>query len=182
MSTHIKRQRIDEFWRWFSENLSNFNLLNNSAVPFWDDALDQLHRIDKDLWFELSRPDDEDRDLIFTAQGRMDLFHLVEEIVSLAPRISGWRFLSLKPPQGFKFTTEYEGVLFDPSSMWFFPLENRSQPEDLGLRIGVPDFLEENKQQMLTAVLTLPGFPQPSPPLLSEDSGRRELALMVRMI
>jgi hypothetical protein len=85
----------------------------------------------------------------------MDLFHLVEEIVSLAPRISGWRFLSLKPPQGFKFTTEYEGVLFDPSSMWFFPLENRSQPEDLGLRIGVPDFLEENKQQMLTAVLII---------------------------
>ncbi len=54
------------------------------------------------------------------------------------PIYEGWAFIALKPPQGFQFTTTYEGTQFDPREMWFLPLESKSHPCDLGVRIAVP--------------------------------------------
>jgi hypothetical protein len=53
---------------------------------------------------------------------------------------------------GFDFVTTYEGIRFDPSSMWFLPLENPSRPSDFGMLVGVPNFSSEIERQVGNAV------------------------------
>jgi len=148
-------EAIDEFWRWFEAHLSDFTALTDSTGGFWDVALAALKRLDKHLWFEMSRPDDDDREFIVTAEGHKEAFPLVEALVARAPKIGGWQFIALKPPMGFDFETTYEGILFDPRAMWFLPLNSSSRPEELGLRIGVPNYTPALKRQAGNAVLVI---------------------------
>jgi hypothetical protein len=168
----VNARRIQYFWKWSQSHISNIESISNSQDPFWDAVLDQLQRINKNLWFELSRPDTDDRELVLTVEGRTELFSLVEEIITQAPQIPGWKFIALKPPSGFGFRTNYEGILLDPRTMWFLPLENISRPGDLGLRIAVPDFDVENESQIQNAVSVV----------LDTGLGEKEAALRIQRI
>src|SRR5258706_10558168 len=107
-------EAIQEFWGWFQTHHAEFDVLTDTTDPFWDVALGQLQRLDRHLWFELSKPDGSDRDFIITAEGQTDIFPLTESIVALAPKIPGWQFIALKPPMGFNFNTTYAGIRFEP--------------------------------------------------------------------
>jgi len=133
-----EKYRIVAFWAWFAAHRLEFSRLKTPDEPFWDTALEQLKKVDDHFWFELSRDRHPVRELIFTVEGHVGSFLLAEELVRLAPSIEGWAFIALKPPQGFQFTTMYEGTQFDPRQIWFLPLESESHPDDLGLRIAVP--------------------------------------------
>lgn len=133
-----EKLRIEQFWAYFEVHRSEFSKLATPEEPFWDLALEQLQRVDEGLWFELSGCADLPREFIVTAEGHVDLFPVAEKLVSLAPGLSEWAFIALKPAQGFDFTTTYEGTLFDPRQMWFYPLESESRPNDLGIQIAIP--------------------------------------------
>jgi hypothetical protein len=148
-------QAIDQFWCWFQSHRSDFDALTDTNAPFWDIAVGQLQRLDEHLWFELSQPNGDAREFIVTAEGHEEVFPLADAIVDRAPKIPGWQFLALKPPMGFDFQTTYEGISFDPRSMWFLPLDSRSRPQDLGLRVGVPNLTPAVKRQAQNAVLVI---------------------------
>jgi len=146
---------IDEFWRWFEVHRVDFDILADTEAPFWDIALGELKRLDEHLWFELSGQDDDPREFVITAEGHAKVFALVDEMVARAPKIPGWEFVPLKPAMGFDFETTYEGISFDPRTMWFLPLLSASRPQNLGLRIGVPGYQPENKRETDNAVLVI---------------------------
>jgi len=123
--------------------------------PFWDIAAEHLKKVDEKFWFELSRDRHPAREFIVTAEGHASSFPLAEELVRLAPITEGWAFIALKPAQGFRFTTDYEGTRFDPRQMWFLPLENESRPGDLGLKIAIPGLDAMDKSLAHTAVLVV---------------------------
>jgi hypothetical protein len=132
-----------------------FSRLGTADEPFWDIALEQLKKVDENFWFELSRDTHPAREFIVTAEGHVNSFPLAEELVRLAPKIDGWTFIALKPAQGFRFTTNYEGVQFDPRQMWFLPLESESRPGDLGIQIAVPGLDGMDKALAHNAVLVI---------------------------
>jgi hypothetical protein len=146
---------IQDFWRWLQAHRADLDVLTDSDASFWDLALTELKRLDKHLWFELSKPDGGNREFIVTAEGHTEIFSLVDALVAHAPLISGWDFIALKPPMGFDFVTHYEGIQFDPSAMSFLPLENKSDPLKLGLRIGVPNFVLDVQRLASSAVLVI---------------------------
>jgi hypothetical protein len=146
---------IDQFWGWFGTHLADVSALADGDDPFWDIAQAELKRIDKRLWFELSRPDGSVREFIVTAHGDRDAFPLAEAVIARAPNITGWAFIALKPPMGFDFKTNYEGVEFDPCSMWFVPLKNDSRPELLSINIGVPNLTPAILRKAENAVLVI---------------------------
>lgn len=150
-----ERDRIEEFWRWFATHNIEFSRLGNTDEPFWDLALERLKKVDEHFWFELSRERDPAREFIVTAEGHIASFPTAEELVRLAPSIEGWTFIALKPAQGFRFTTDYEGTRFDPRQMWFLPLESKSRPGDLGIRIAIPGLDGIDKTLAHTAVLVI---------------------------
>ncbi len=144
---------IDDFWLWFNEHSDNFDDLADAEDPFWDIAIGQLQRLYEHLWFELSCPNNGVREFIITAEGHEEGFPLVEAIVAGAPKLSRWQFIALKPPKGFDFKMTYEGITFDPRSMWFLPLEDHLP--NLGLRIGVPNYSPAVERQTHNAVLII---------------------------
>ncbi len=150
-----QNKAIDDFWRWFQAHRADFDALIYPETPFWDVALERLQRLDERLWFELSEPDGDSREFIVTAEGHQEVFPLADAIVARAPDLPGWRFIALKPPMGFDFQTNYEGVEFDPRDMWFLPLNSRSRPENLGLRIGVPNYADAEHGHVENAVLVI---------------------------
>lgn len=150
-----EKNRIEEFWTWFAAHKLEFSRLARPDEPFWDVGVKQLKKVDEHFWFELSRNRHPARELIVTAQGHISSFSLAEKLVRLAPKIEGWAFIALKPPQGFQFTTTYEGTRFDPRQIWFLPLESKSHPGDLGLRIAVPGLERTDKGTAHGAVLVI---------------------------
>jgi hypothetical protein len=147
-------RRIEEFWKWFVAHKLELSRLTLNE-PFWDVGLQEIKKVDEHLWFELSRNSQPAREFVVTTQGYVSSFLIAENLVRFAPRIEGWAFTALKPPQGFQFTTTYEGIRFNPSQMWFLPLESESRPRYLGLRIAVPELDRVGKNTVHAAVLVI---------------------------
>jgi hypothetical protein len=147
--------RIEEFWAWFATHKLELWSLATPDEPFWDLAVERLKKVDEHFWFELSRDRHPAREFIVTAEGHVHSFPLAEKLIRLAPGIEGWAFIALKPPQGFQFTTTYEGTRYDPRRVWFLPLESESHPGDLGLRIAVPGLERTDKSTAHSAVLVI---------------------------
>jgi hypothetical protein len=151
-----EKDRIEEFWAWFAAHSFGFSRLGNrTEEAFWDLTLEQLKKVDEHFWFELSRDRHPTREFIVTTEGHVDSFPIAEELVRLAPNVEGWTFIALKPAQGFRFTTNYEGTRFDPREMWFLPLENESRPGDLGVQIAIPGLNGMDKTSAHSAVLVI---------------------------
>ena len=155
MVSKIQNQAIEDFWRWFSEAKSSFELLAETEDPLWDFALGKLKTIDEGLWFELSDLDVTPREFIITAEGISELFPLVEEIVQKSPKDPNWKFVALKPPLGFDFVTEYEGIQVDPKDLWFLPLDSGTISSVLELRIGVRSYEPEKQEAVSSATLLI---------------------------
>ena len=147
--------QVGAFWRWFIDRRDEFKTLRSPEEPFWDVALERLKRVDDRLWIELSDAADVPREFIVTAEGLVDAFPIAEALVSSAPVIEEWKFLALKPPLGFEFTSRYEGILFEPSRMWFLPLDSHSRPQDLGIRVGIPGLELIDKRAAHNALLVI---------------------------
>jgi hypothetical protein len=150
-----KKDRIEQFWTWFAIHNLEFSRLETADEPFWDLALEQLKKVDEKFWFELSRDRHPAREFIVTTEGHVNSFPIAEELVRLAPKIEGWTILALKPAQGFRFTTNYEGTQFDPRQMWFLPLESKSRPADFGIRIAIAGLDGMDKTLAHNAVLVV---------------------------
>lgn len=147
--------KIAAFWKWFQSQNAHLLAMSGTSDAAWDDALTQLKRIDSRLWFEVSEVVNGKREWIFTAEGRRELFPIVEALVAAAPSLPAWKFVALKPAEGFDFITEYEGIRLDPKTLWFLPMSAASQPTMLGLRVGIPDLDPSHERQATNGVLII---------------------------
>lgn len=144
-----KKRSAQEFWNWFRKNDKPYLFINQiDSEETRDDLLDsfcqQLHKYCDQLYFEIGgHPDDPEVELIITAQGDTNYFNEVEELVSSAPEMQGWKIIAFKPPMGKGFRTDYGGKVFDPSKIIFIPLNNNANPNAIGLQVCYPDFNDD---------------------------------------
>lgn len=144
------------FWNWFEQNSNKFFFLNqvdneDEREKILDDFLNQLHQYCDKLYFEIGGHPDEIQDLIITADGNLDYFSKVEELIKHAPKLKDWNIIAFKPPVDPSFVIEYGDIKIDPKKTWFLPLENEKRPEQLGLRICTPDYSPAKKKDFLNA-------------------------------
>lgn len=163
---------IATFWNWFRANDANLRAMPDADHPFWDVALEQLQLVNPDLWFEMSNEIRGRREFVISAESNRALFPLVDAMVAAAPSMSAWRIVALKPALGFDFKHNYEDVEYDPHTMWFWPLESSSHPEDLGLRIAIPWDRDLEERAARFAVFMI----------LESGLGEREFASTVQYI
>lgn len=142
----------ETFWRWFTENCSRFRTMQTSSrEELLDEIMDNLHQIDEGLFFEVSEPQDGICDFVITAEGRKELFALVDQVVAAAPSLQGWTFTALRPPMGFSFAIDYGNVHLDPDELWFLPLSAGNDEEHLGVQIGIPKLKKRDEEEALSA-------------------------------
>lgn len=145
-----------DFWRWFEKNNAKFFFLNQidnkeEKEKLLDNFLEHLHQYSDKLFFEIGGHPDETQDLIITAEGNLDYFPKVEELVKQAPKLKDWNIIAFKPPFDPGFVIEYRGIKIDPKKTWFLPLENEDNPSQLGLKICTLDYSSSKEKDFLSA-------------------------------
>lgn len=150
------RKTTQRFWRWFAENRARFRTMKTpSREELLDEILERLHEIDEGLFFEVSEPKDGICDFVITAEGRKNLFALVDEVVAAAPSLKEWTFTALRPPLGFGFGIDYGNVHLDPEELWFLPLSAGENGEHFGVRIGIHKLKKRDQEETLNATYIL---------------------------
>jgi hypothetical protein len=147
-----------KFWDWFVKNQNKYFFLNQVEPDVKENLLTeftiQLHKFCKNLFFQIGGHPDKTQDLIITAAGNVKYFDKVEELINAAPKLKDWRFIAFKPPMEFGFKSTYNNITSDSTDLWFLPLENSSNPQDLGIRIGFPNY-EDSKSKDFTFIAYL---------------------------
>lgn len=146
-----------DFWDWFLNNSNKFFFLNQIEDNLIKEDLlalflEKLHEYSEGLFFEIGGYPDEEQELIITAQGNKAYFPKVLELVNQAPKIKNWQIIAFKQPKDIDFITRHNEIELDPKTMWFSPLENRNNPEAIGIKVLIDDFIFEKKQGYLFVI------------------------------
>lgn len=150
-SKKINNKSTIDFWDWFEKNNKRYLFLNQidsqeTKDKLLDEFLKELHTYCDKLYFEIGgHPEDNNVELIITAEGNVNFFDKVEKLVISAPKIKDWVVIAFKQPMGKGFKTNYGGKEFDPSKIIFIPLNNKDKPEGVGLQVCYPDYIEEER-------------------------------------
>jgi hypothetical protein len=133
---------IDDFWQWMSENSEE--LLEADGQIVADRVHERLHDVDERLGVEVSEPA-EPREMIITAWSEAGAFPAVRELVAAAPALDGWQIIALKPPRGFEFGIDVDGLRIDANELQFDPLSAEENRALLGIRVYVPSATDEDE-------------------------------------
>ena len=132
------------FWNWFKENNSAYLFLNTVDAGIKQQLLDtmqeKLHLFCDGIFFEIGGSRDQDQELIITAEGDVNYFAQVEELVNAAPQIPNWSFIAFIPPRDADFEIDYEGVKLNANDLYFDPMESVNEPGKLGVRVYIPNY------------------------------------------
>jgi hypothetical protein len=140
-----------DFWAWFLNHKHRIEAVGSRNDRILDELLAQLHQYNEHLFFEVLT-DAAQKELIITAEGNAKHLNSVRNLIAKAPKVKNWRFIAFKPPLGFDFVHNYEGVEYDPKTLWFLPLTRESKPSDIGIRIGIPNYDEQTHANSMAAL------------------------------
>ena len=142
---------IDNFWRRFLDHEAEFAGAGSIEDPVCDLILDALQRVNPGLWFEFCINPGVN-EFIVSAEGKRELFSLVEEIVAKAPVMEAWKIFALKPKLGFPVWNIWEGHEVTIADVVFLPVFHR-ETRELGLQLFVDGLNEDNKDDAHNALL-----------------------------
>lgn len=147
----VTSSEITMFWNLFRQRAADLAACKYADSPAFGELLDQLHRVDPELYLEVC-VEPGDCELIVTADGNRSLFSLARAVVAAAPVINGWTIQALKPQVGCPETTQWEDLTLRLADIVFDPLEREGSSE-LGLRIFVPGIEEKDIDSAHNALL-----------------------------
>ena len=151
--------KIKDFWNWFEEN--NYAFLFTSEVEddikekMLDDFINELHKYNDRLFFQVGGMPGNDQELIITAEGDSKQFESVLQLIEQAPPIKNWIFIPFIQPSDEDNTIQYGNTQITRSDLWFIPLQSQSHPNDIGIRIGVADYGSLDKKDTDNAVFKM---------------------------
>jgi hypothetical protein len=143
---------IANFWNHFKENNFVFRLMPDipkaEREKYFGKLNELLYEYNEDLGVIITNSKDKS-ELIITAKGNPYLFKDVELLVHYAPTIKPWIITAFLQPVGdideFEKGTdkplEYFGISLKISQMYFIPLEYSDNPNRLGLRVYLKNYI-----------------------------------------
>lgn len=104
---------------------------------------DKLKQYCEGLDFVLGDLSSNGRTFTITANGEEEFFPRVEELMSYAPEFNLWKLEGYLQAQGKHCTEKYGKYLLKSKDLFFVPLENEENPEQVGVEIGLRNFVED---------------------------------------
>lgn len=136
------KDSIAKFWLYFSEHKAALEKIKNAEDPAYDNMLASLQEVHEALFFQFCTEPGKN-EFIITAEGEIELFPLVDEIVTEAPPIANWTIFALKPQHGFPVKMRWESTVIDVSSIRVLPVFNDT--DQMGLRMYIPNLSDSNE-------------------------------------
>jgi hypothetical protein len=131
----MKEAQLEAFWSHIESNAALLASMISVEDDAFESALQNLQKIHADLYLVIGNSP-LGRELIITAEGDSALFSLVDEIVSAAPQIPGWKIIALKPRCGFAEFAKWNEVHIAIQDVYFEPFELAGG--GLGIRLLIP--------------------------------------------
>lgn len=149
----------DKFWQWFADNNERLTMLGDlqegEQKMLVDDLQRQLDEYCEGLTFEIGDPTPSGRTLTFSAEGDIDLFRYVVDLVDNAPDLDWWEFVAFKQPKGTDLKVTFDKYRFETKQMYFMQLESEEEPDILGLRVAIPNPVDDDDDQLVGVYVTI---------------------------
>lgn len=145
-----------QFWTWFQLNEKRLKNYPEDPQRYLLEIQTHSKRIVDGLAIELELPIEGIRHMTFSADGNIDLFPIVKEIVQKAPPLAGWKFIAFR--QRINSTTANEiaievgDINLEVKEMKFFPVV---EGDSVDVIIYAKGITEENYMEMAYASLNL---------------------------
>lgn len=150
---------VNLFWNWFSDNNERLTMLGDldekEQQSLLEELQEQLDAYCEGLTYEMGEPTPSGRTLTFSAEGDMDLFRYVVELVDNAPDLDWWEFVAFKQPKGTDLKVTFDKYRFETKKMYFMQLESEEEPDILGVRVALPDPVKDDDDQLVGVYVTL---------------------------
>lgn len=133
------------FWTWFNENKDSYYEIEEMYDKnLYMQLQTQLRNYHPNLSFQIGgKIGSPIRTLTISANGIVNNFSKVEELVSQAPIFEKWNISAFKPADGFEIKVNVGGIIFDPRNLRFVPIELVDYPDMSAIRVYMPEYEEE---------------------------------------
>lgn len=153
-------ESINRFWNWFEKNQHQYLFLNQvdevEKERLLNEFLENLHIYCDGLFFSIGgHPKDEKIDIIITAEGIIEHFDKVEQLVKKAPKLKDWKVIAFKQPGDPGFKIDFGNREFDPDQTIFIPLISEEDPNAIGIHVCYPDYDEEDRSLFMSATFLM---------------------------
>jgi hypothetical protein len=156
-SGSFKRQdQIEKFWKWFLANERALRDFQKNPDSTLTEVLDNVKKIQSGLAIEFEPPKNDILNVTVSANGDIELFPIVKEIIEKAPKIEGWHFVAFRqriPSDKVKgMVLRAENHELKPDNMRFSPVVSG---DSLDIIIYANGVTEENYNQVAFGGLLL---------------------------
>lgn len=148
-------QSYEDFWNWFRENEKAFFKVLNSdhadvEAEFFDRISPKLNELKQGFYLLAGMMNDQTAELIFSAEGEVRNIVFVEEIVSAAPQIDGWKFTALKQPETFdNLEIKMNEYVFNANNIHFCANELEDYPDEIDISIVYDQLTDSNREMVI---------------------------------
>lgn len=151
-----KSDAYDNFWGWFKTNSKEFYKIieskNRTSIDeaFFTPIKAQLKQFDNNIYFLVGKDAHDNVELIFTAEGVVKLFPLIERIIERAPKINKWKFTAHKPAVHIPdFEIHIGAYTFNENNISFIVNQHENYPDLIDIELVYSDSYAENKDDVL---------------------------------
>jgi len=139
---------INGFWQWFEKNSVHLSAFEQDQEKVFGELDVELGKVNKGLRFEFGPVKNGQREFAISANGIVEVFPAVNELVSAAPKLANWRIIAFRQPkEGLKdFKLEFEGVKMTANDLWF---KDNAEGDKVGLILYIRGFKSDEETQAL---------------------------------
>ena len=139
MKDTAKTEMIAEFWTWFDSYQGGIDKATPWRDEHLDDILERISKIAPELAVELGVREDGVKEMTISPDGVREKFPIVEQIVSQAPPMEGWKVIGFRQPIGADFSLRCGDLELMPSELYFLPLEQNGALDIIVYGAGFDD-------------------------------------------
>ncbi len=152
-------EKVNKFWEWFEANNERLTMLSEYPADEKEKILAELQaeltKYCQGLTYEIREQTKNGRQLVFSAEGDVELFRYVVELVENAPDLDWWEFIPFKQPYGKDLKVHFGKYLYETKKMYFQQLESVEEPDILGIRVAVDGVVAEDDDFLVGVYVTL---------------------------
>jgi Family of unknown function (DUF695) len=146
-------KKEEQFWEWFvqNENYLYWVVRRDRDIQnkFFSKISPKLDEIRAGFWCEVGMCNKNTVELIISADGLVKNFVFAEELVTIAPKLVGWKFTALKPAIDLKdINIEMSGYQFCRNNLHFIVNDFPEYPDEIDLSFVHDLCTIENKSKI----------------------------------